>query len=389
MKKRLIICMESLEVNGVVKSLIDFLYALPADKYEISLLAFNPDIPGWVSIPEHVKLIVPPMEYVMYRLFMRQAIAFGIRKKCFGILLRRVIYPVIGKCLKSFTKERLVTRGRKINGQWDIAVAYSLGVLGGFVLDKINADKKLLWIHTDPREVEYIRFWKEYRQAAKDRAKVVCVSNGISNILRKDNPGIADRICCVHNIVDGRSIIVKSQASLQCFPKSDKLRIVTVGRFSPPKNQKMIPDIAHLLVKRGIDFEWLIVGPGANNAYIAEKDRLIALGVEEKLKYIDSTENPYPLMKSADIYVQPSSYEGWGLTLTEALVLVLIVLPPGILTPKTRRQTPQHMRSGLTSGQLVLLATGLFSRNLPPPIILMLKSYLSIQLDSKACLKIW
>ena len=74
-----------------------------------------------------------------------------------------------------------------------------------------------------------------------------------------------------------------------------------------------------MLKDDGIDFKWIIVGDGEEKEKLNElidkynlKKYLILHGFEQ---------NPFPYLKQADIYIQPSRYEGYATTITEAIIL--------------------------------------------------------------------
>ena len=74
-----------------------------------------------------------------------------------------------------------------------------------------------------------------------------------------------------------------------------------------------------MLKKKGLDFVWYFVGEGSERGRIEELIRSNVL--EEQVKLVGMTPNPYPYMAMADVYVQTSSFEGFGLTLNEARIL--------------------------------------------------------------------
>ena len=95
--------------------------------------------------------------------------------------------------------------------------------------------------------------------------------------------------------------------------------IVTTGRLVPPKNYLLAVETAVLLRNEGIDFVWYFVGEGPERGRIEETIQKYAL--DERVKLVGMKPNPYPYMAMADVYVQTSSFEGFGLTLNEARIL--------------------------------------------------------------------
>ncbi len=93
-------------------------------------------------------------------------------------------------------------------------------------------------------------------------------------------------------------------------------KILTVGRLSAMKGYDLAIDAARLLVKQGIDFTWYVIGEGALRE---ELERQISgNGLQNRFILLGSRNNPYPYFKACDLYVQPSKYEGFGITLAEA-----------------------------------------------------------------------
>ena len=75
-----------------------------------------------------------------------------------------------------------------------------------------------------------------------------------------------------------------------------------------------------LLTKNGCtNISWWIVGGGPEES--ALRELIKEKNLEEYVTMLGMQSNPYPYIKQADLYVQPSRIESFGLTITEALVL--------------------------------------------------------------------
>ena len=84
-------------------------------------------------------------------------------------------------------------------------------------------------------------------------------------------------------------------------------------------------DACALLVRRGVTgFHWWIVGGGPEEA--ALRERAERLGVRDTVTLLGMRENPYPYIRQADLYVQPSRFEAYGLTIAEAMILNVPIL---------------------------------------------------------------
>ncbi len=95
--------------------------------------------------------------------------------------------------------------------------------------------------------------------------------------------------------------------------------MLTVGRLTDEKGQKIIPAVLKKLLSKGFDVRWYCLGDGDNQTELEEKIKQLNL---EKNMYLMGTKcNPYPYIKECDIYVQPSKHEGYCITIAEARAL--------------------------------------------------------------------
>lgn len=209
----------------------------------------------------------------------------------------------------------------KIKKSFDLAIAY-FGMNAKCVLttlECIRAKKYIAIMHGDhpfkegelsTMENIYLRF-----------NKLFSVSNATRLNFISDYPACASKTDVFYNIMDVEEI--KQKAS-QFSPISAKfntsiLNLVTVGRLSPEKGQMMIPEVADRLCKDGLPFKWHIVGEGKDREDLTNKIK--ALRLSDVVILHGNQLNPYPIIKAADIYVQPSYTEGYCLTIIEAAIL--------------------------------------------------------------------
>ena len=337
-RKRLLIVTEALEMNGVLRSLLDFMAAMDKDRYEISLFCFDAYQPSFVSLPPYVKLLPEISGCYMARAPLARTFGWALRHGAFRMLFRRLFCSVLQKRSPKFAKHMLAANVRQIDGKYDIAIAYSMGMTWRFVAEKVTANRKLMWLDTDPRFDCWRGYWNTYSRFLGEADALICVSNAIRDVMRTEFAGCAKRIETIHNVIDVATIVDKGNAPLT-IPRNGRFRIVTVGRFCTPKNQVMIPRIAERIKKLGgLDFEWIMIGTLAHEFEREAQEELVRLGVRDNLVYLNGMPNPLPIVKSADLYVQPSVYEGWGLTLSEAICLGKYVIASDI--PAFREQIP-------------------------------------------------
>ena len=85
------------------------------------------------------------------------------------------------------------------------------------------------------------------------------------------------------------------------------------------KNYLLAVEAAKILNEKGIDFRWFFVGEGSERPNIEQ--RIAQYGLEQRVVLLGLRTNPYPYMKHCSVYVQTSSFEGFGLTIAEAKIL--------------------------------------------------------------------
>ena len=115
------------------------------------------------------------------------------------------------------------------------------------------------------------------------------------------------------------------------------IRLLTVGGWMPHKRQHLIPEIAHQLKESGIKFNWDIAGPNRKSARYRDAvlARIEALDLKENVNVLGpvSDSELARLYSNANLYVQPSTEEGFCMTALNAASLGLPVIgcPTGAL----------------------------------------------------------
>lgn len=101
------------------------------------------------------------------------------------------------------------------------------------------------------------------------------------------------------------------------FTEEDKKKsVLFVGRLVPLKGVDMLLKAWSIVEKCHNDWELLIVGDGPCASELRSLSNKLLL---KNVKWIGWTANPGEYYKSSKIFCLTSRYEGWGLTLTEAL----------------------------------------------------------------------
>lgn len=310
MKKQILFVIDSLGSGGAEKSLISLLPLVDYTRYDVDLVIFDRGGVYEKYVPREVNII----DYQLY-----QKNLWGQMKK---VLCHALLSPQLRLNKKRHGAEihwRTMYRFyHDFPGEYDAAIAYQQGVPTFFVATKVNAKKKLAWINADifaaGYDLEYCRQFYEQMDS------IIAVSKKLENLLCAKTPWMMDRLNCVYDIINPDVIVSLAKKTVQDMTISrGEMAIVTVGRLTRPKNYLLAVNAARILKDKGLKFKWYFVGEGEMRRAI--EMRIKDNGLQNEVILLGFKENPYPYMAKADVYVQTSSFEGFGLTIAEAKIL--------------------------------------------------------------------
>lgn len=324
--KKILFCLQTMVCGGVEKELITILKRFNPKEYELSVLLFySQDREMEKKIPSNVKLINLQIDKNYYCGSLTTVIQERIKKgelvEAVKIAKNRVCNGISAPVNISLNK---ITTPKEL---YDYAVCYHMHspIILKYVAEKIKAKKKYAWIHNDFVTTgfpiaQYERWLKEYHA-------VFGVSERLTSEFLELCPACYNKAFTLHNIVDKEEILSKAQivSSLdQDFLQDKKFRIVTVGRFVEQKGFDLAIKAASILKKQGVEFTWYAIGYGKDENLM--RSLIDEYNVKDYFIILGRKDNPYPYMKLADLYVQPSRHEGFGITVAEAKVLRRIII---------------------------------------------------------------
>ena len=149
---------------------------------------------------------------------------------------------------------------------------------------------------------------------------IISISKAVTDSFVKVFPRLKDKIVVIENILPEQ--LIRRQAEefdvSKEMPK-ENVRLLSIGRFCYPKNFDSIPYICKLMLKKGINIRWYIIGFGPDEELIRKK--IAENQMQDFVIILGKRKNPYPYIKECDIYIQPSRYEGKSVTVREAQLL--------------------------------------------------------------------
>ncbi|CAM4097011.1 capsular biosynthesis protein [Bacillus manliponensis] len=327
MKKKILFSIYDMEIGGIERSLINMLANLDFNKYDVDLLICNHTGEFMSLIPEKVNILPEIAEYTVFR----KTIIQCMREGHYLTSLIRIFSKILAE-MKS--KRKNLTEGSgyiqmqlvlkyisyflpEQMKKYDVAVSYAWP--HDIVVNSINAEKKIAWIHTDYSTLEIdnkidFTMWNHFDHIAS-------ISEECTSAFLSQYPLLKEKIILIENITSPE-FIWEMAVKEECFSKCEdsNFHIVSVGRLSYAKGFDIAIKALRILHDKGLhNIKWYVVGYGSEEVYL--KKMILELNLENSFILLGKKRNPYPYVKACDLYVQPSRYEGKAVTVTEAKIL--------------------------------------------------------------------
>ena len=313
-RKRLLFVTYGLGIGGIEKCLVNLLNALPESRYDVDLLVIDPEYAMKSQIRRQVNFLDPFLYTLNTEFTMAEIRNRGGIRRHIPMLL-----PYIGYRLRIKLGLPVWAKFPPIEKTYDVAVAYSQNGIGPYyVIDKVSAGRKVLWYHNGAYECTGKQYELDKRYYNRFDT-IVAVSQDCANVLKEKFPFAKEKITVLRNLCDAEKIRSDAEAFIPGGFSGDAAHIVTVGRLSREKGADLALEACRMLCSEGRNLVWHWVGDGPQAPEIQKQVQ--SLGLEGRFRLEGNQSNPYPFIRGADLYVQPSYYEAYSTTVTEAKVL--------------------------------------------------------------------
>lgn len=326
--KRVLIIIRALTHGGAEKSLVSFLNTVDKDylynnEISIDLLLTQREQFLEHQLPDYVNIVDCPSDYAAYCNPLRSLIDgkrvtlsnffhkiySGIIKKMLGknsnLSLGELQWKYVGRTLREFPEE------------YDVAMAYFHDASAYYLIDKVRAKKKIIWIHNEYEKLGYTDdFEREYYSQTD---KIVTISDRCVSSFVKHFPELQDKVEMIENI-SSRTLIDKMAGNQ--MPEefmANTVNILSVGRLCDQKGYDIGIEAFHKMKDIDAPYHWYIMGTGEKEKELTEL--INQYGLQDRISLLGLRINPYPYIKNCDIFFQPSRYEGKSIALDEAMIL--------------------------------------------------------------------
>lgn len=325
MKKKILIVSHAMEIGGAERALLGILENIDTSLYEVDLFLMRHEGELLKLIPENINLLPSIPEYTVLGRPIKDTLKEGhfllSAARLYGKYKAKVFdkrnhlseSAVAIEYSHKYTKKFMPDIQKGI--QYDLAISFLTPHY--FVTEKVDARRKIAWIHTDYSTVQIdvnseLKMWQMYDYIAS-------ISKDVTKSFLKIFPSLKNKIVLIENILPKALIEKQAKEKIPNVFSKDKINLLSIGRFSFPKNFDNIPDICRRIVEKNINVMWYIIGYGADEALIRKKIR--ESGMQKHVIILGKKDNPYPYIKKCDIYIQPSRYEGKCVAVREAQML--------------------------------------------------------------------
>lgn len=234
MKKQiLVIFTGAMELGGIERSLLGLLDAFDYNKYNVDLFLYGHHGPLMSLINENVN-ILPEVKELAY---LRESFKVKLKNKCFYSAVLRLKDELISKfhMVNNDTTWAKVMRrcAPKLQKHYDIALSFFRPF--DFIVEKVDADIKVGWIHTD-----YTNAGEILEVLEKDYARmdyIAAVSDQCAETFNSIFPNLKNRVITIENVLS-RDYINKEANRYDVSDEmllDGSIKLLTVGRFSYPK----------------------------------------------------------------------------------------------------------------------------------------------------------
>lgn len=296
---------ESLHLGGAEKCLLSLLQNIDYSRYKVDLILFKKDGLFEKFLPKEVQII--------RKNFPSFSFLDRVRFKLMRILYKNKYHSA--QLLWKIIADRFV----QDSNQYDCAIAYNQGFATYYTSKYISAGKKYSWLNINYQKAGYnLDFdFSIYEKFEKVIAVSPEVKSILDKVLEKSNKYLTTEV--ILDIVDKDLIVKQSFEEAEHKFDLECTNIVTVGRLAKQKGLHLAIRSCKKILDKGYKIKWYVVGEGSERVFL---EKLVKQNnLQDDFILLGATDNPYPYIKEATIFVQTSLFEGLGTTVIEASLL--------------------------------------------------------------------
>lgn len=320
-KKKILFVVPSLTIGGMERMQVTLANALCRRGYDITILTLSHDLKLKDQIDS--KVIFKCVEQRKFPLLSRIKLIWTFYEE--GMWETR-------------SSPKKLHRYYIGNDKYDIEIAFFRGlpvkIVSGSYIEP-EKTQMFAWVHSDfENAVGYDNNFKSMDQVFQSYSrfkKVICVSKQVEESFKRVI-GDTGNLTTIYNMLPIQDIINQAKEKCRIPTIRHAFNIVMVGRLVDDiKGDLRLISVIASLQREGFDVGLVLVGDGPDRKKIEETIR--EMNASDYVELVGMQNNPYPYMRQADLAVCASFFEGYNLTVAEAMICGTPVLSTNCTGP--------------------------------------------------------
>lgn len=311
MKKKILFVITQFYKGGAETSLLNLFHCLDSQKYEVDFLVLNQieyqdatslmgEVPEWIHVFDAVKNR-----------------GNGVKlEQLAGKIYRRLFHTeTYVKSAVDFVKNR----------KYDVAISFGEWLSPAFLVKKVNAVKKYVWIHIDLDKADFVNKEELVKYDSRITGYIFASEKSRQSSIHRC-PQMTEKSIVVHNILNRQNILSRSTEDVT-LPQANDSFLLSVGNLRVEKNYPRQIEVMRILKKKKIPIKWICVGSTVDKTVYGEVSELLEkYQLKDDFILCGADDNPYKYMKRAKAVMVLSDHESWSLVISEAKLLGVPVI---------------------------------------------------------------
>ena len=313
--KKVVMLTPSLGMGGMERVLVNYANLFVNHGYEVTVLNFT------YHDEEIIKEFDPRVKYKAYYSPVKHLLKSPLKE----ILKGNFRLCSFTRWVKKHNPQYLYKK--LIREKYDVEIAFFGGITAKIISGLNNAQaKRFVWIHSANIQglIDEIGGREDFCKVYNSIENVVCVSKNIkekvANLISEDNLRI------IHNPHDIQKVRALAKAKVEM--PNDRFNFINISRLDDKsKGFIRLMNICKRLNDEGFSYNLTIVGDGPD----ADKIKAHAndLGLDN-IYFVGQQSNPYKFVSASDMYLCSSYYEGFSMTMLEAIILAKPIITTAV-----------------------------------------------------------
>lgn len=324
--KKILFVVDEKKMGGVSVLLSDILNNINLKNKEIDVMVLHNSGDYLDDLPKGINLIYGTSFFDVIDLTFKEI----LKSKNLSKIYKK--FKLVFLMKTGLIKNKIIKERKKcINKKYDVEVAFKDGFCAIFTAYG-DSKKKYHWLHTDYSMYDCTANYKKlFIDVFSKFDNIIAISKSVA---KKFNEKYNfKKMKVIYNLINTEKIIQKAE-EFEVKNNKEKINFISVGRFHNMKGYDRLIDVfARLNKEVGLDNVTLrLIGSGPDFDLVKNKikeNKLEKIIVLEGLK-----KNPFPYVKSSDVFLMCSRYEPFGLVILEAMVLNVPVLSTEVASIK-------------------------------------------------------